>query len=184
MVERLSHPDRLAELSPERILTAAGISPASIRTVIDLGAGPGLIARGVSKLLPGATLYALDVSQELIDYLRGELTPEERTRIRPQQTAEARIDFDDDSVDFLFMVDVYHELADAPALLAEAQRVLRSGATLLVVDWTPDGTSGGPPDAHRVPPEVVEREMAAAGFTGVARSSVFTQHHAVRGLAR
>lgn len=186
MVERLADSERLSELAPQRILEAAGLQapPTSgtsdIRVIVDLGAGPGLIARGVSRLFPQATLYAFDVSPELVAYLSGQLSEEEHGRIRPRVSAESDVGLETDTVDFLFMIDVYHELEDAPALLAEARRVVRPGGTVLVVDWAQDGTSGGPPGEHRVPVAVLEREMREAGFAGVERSGVFTQHHAVR----
>jgi ubiquinone/menaquinone biosynthesis C-methylase UbiE len=198
----------MSELAPERILAAAGIAAdiagagtraaapagggtdtagdgltATVRTMVDLGAGPGFIARGVSELLPRATLYALDVAPELVEYMRTELSEEEVRRIIPQVSAEATIDLEDDTVDFLLMVDVYHELEDASRLLAEALRVLRAGGIMLVIDWAKGAGSGGPPDHHRVPVEVLESEMREAGFSEVGRRSGFSRHHAVRGLA-
>ncbi len=181
----------MSELAPERILAAAGIAAGSagaagdapMRTIVDLGAGPGFIARGVSELLPQATLYALDVAPELVEYMRSELFEEEARRIIPRVSDEAAIDLEHDTVDFLFMVDVYHELEDASRLLAEALRVLRPGGVMLVIDWAKGAGSEGPPDHHRVPAEVLESEMRQAGFSEVGRSSVFSRHHAVRGLA-
>ncbi|MFP4614208.1 MAG: class I SAM-dependent methyltransferase [Spirochaetaceae bacterium] len=207
MIERLGRAERLLELAPERILQAAGLwtmredgdpGPgrseavratggkdvgSDPRVVVDLGSGPGFVARGVSRLLPQAVLYAVDVAPELLKRLEAELSEEERRRIRTRLGSESEIAFDDDEVDFLFMTDVYHELVDAPRVLAEARRVIRPGGILLVVDWAKDGTDGGPPDDHRVPVEVLEREVAAAGFHEVRRRTLFTEHHAVRGLA-
>ena len=191
----------MTELAPERILAAAGIAAdsagiaggagaaagaagdAPMRTIVDLGAGPGFIARGVSQLLPQATLYALDVAPELIEYMRSELSEEEARRIIARVSEETTIDFEDDTVDFLLMVDVYHELENAGGLLAEALRVLRPGGVMLVIDWAKGAGSGGPPDDHRVPVEVLESEMKEAGFSEVGRRSGFSRHHAVRGLA-
>ena len=199
-VEKLRSPERMSELAPERILAAAGIAAGSagaggpgaaagaagdapIRTIVDLGAGPGFIARGVSQLLPQATLYALDVAPELIEYMRSELSEKEARRIIARVSEETTIDFEDNTVDFLLMVDVYHELENAGGLLAEALRVLRPGGVMLVIDWAKGAGSGGPPDDHRVPVEVLESEMKEAGFSEVGRSSGFSRHHAVRGLA-
>jgi ubiquinone/menaquinone biosynthesis C-methylase UbiE len=205
LVDRLSASDRLAELDPVRILEAAGLSSgpganesrgaaaerlapnelpgSAVRTVVDLGAGPGIIARGISRLLPEAMVHAFDVSPEMVEHLRARLTDEERRRIRPRVSEESRIPLGDASADLLYMIDVYHELRDAQAVLAEARRVLRDDGTILVVDWAREGTSGGPPNHHRVPVEVLERELASAGFTELFRSESFAQHHAVRGRA-
>ncbi|MFP4373299.1 MAG: class I SAM-dependent methyltransferase [Spirochaetaceae bacterium] len=183
----------MEELAPERILAAAGIAAdnaaagratAAVRTIVDLGAGPGFIARGVSALLPVATLHALDVAPELVEYMRGELSEEEARRIIPQVSDESTIDLEDDTVDFLFMVDVYHELENAAGMLAESLRVLRPGGVMLVIDWAKGAPGGGPPDHHRVPVEVLESEMREAGFSEVGRRSGFSRHHAVRGLAQ
>lgn len=185
MVERLSDPDRLAELSPERILAAAGFASdgghnSAGRRLVDLGAGPGIIARGISDLVPEATVYALDISKEMVQHVTSELSPEEQGRVIPRLSDESHIALEDDSAELLYMVDVYHELSDAAAVLAEARRVLAPGGTLLVIDWARGGTVGGPPQEHRVPVDVLESEVSEAGFADVTRSNLFAQHHAVR----
>ena len=188
MVERLSDPERLAELNPERILAAAGFASdgghgSGRRRFVDLGAGPGIIARGIAELVPEADIHALDISEEMVQHLTAQLSREEHGRVIPLLSDESRIALEDDSSELLYMIDVYHELTDAAAVLSEARRVLAPGGTLLVVDWARGGTVGGPPQDHRVPVEVLEEEVKKAGFDDVSRSELFEQHHAVRARA-
>src|SRR3569832_627707 len=56
----------------DRIISLAGIKPKM--TVADFGVGTGYFAIPIAKLIAPASLFAVDVSPEMLDYLRTKLS--------------------------------------------------------------------------------------------------------------
>jgi hypothetical protein len=80
------------------------------------------------------------------------------------------------SVDLAYLIDVYHELEDAPRMLGELLRLLKPGAPLAVVDCKKDPMPHGPPVARRVEEEAIKRQMERAGLAGVAEPASLPFH--------
>lgn len=77
----------------------------------------------------------------------------------------ARTTLDDGSVDFVFLANVSHEVDDHGAALAEFARIVRPAGRLAIFEWPDVDPPPGPPTAHRVPADEVERAMRAAGWS-------------------
>jgi ubiquinone/menaquinone biosynthesis C-methylase UbiE len=72
------------------------------------------------------------------------------------------------SLDWVFSANVWHELDDRDAALAEFARLLRPGGRLAIVDWRPDvDQPPGPPLAHRVDQRRVVEQLLAQGWTDI-----------------
>jgi ubiquinone/menaquinone biosynthesis C-methylase UbiE len=168
--KRLDDPERLKALSPETMLAAAGIEEP--RVIVEIGAGTGLITAEFARLAPTATVYAVEVSDEMLCWMRSHLPPEMSGRVVPIKAEETRVPLQDGVADLVVTVTVFHELSDAPATLREALRLLATGGRLLVVDWAKEAAPRGPTLAERVDiTEIVER-VAEAGFTQVESHDV------------
>ena len=145
--------------------------------LVDLGAGTGVFAREFLKRLgPGGRVYACDVSDVMIDYMEQEIPAEDRTKLMPLRSEESALPLEDESVDAVYTINVYHEFESATAMLAEVYRVLRPGGRFVVVDWSPEGSESGPPKEHRVPSQVIEDEISDAGFQNSRWISELPQH--------
>jgi ArsR family transcriptional regulator len=102
-------------------------------TVGDLGCGTGQIA---SELAPNvARLIAVDASTEMLAAARRRLRDQANVEMRRGELEALPID--DGSLDVALAILVLHHLADPPAALKEAARVLKPGGRLLVVDMLP-----------------------------------------------
>jgi predicted methyltransferase len=66
-------------------------------------------------------------------------------------------------VDLILVVDTYHHIDDRTRYFAALQSSLRSGGRLVIIDFKTDSPNG-PPAQHRIAPERVTQELAAAGF--------------------
>jgi len=134
--------------------------------VLDIGVGSGWFALPLAARLPDSRIIGLDVEPRMFEVLA------ERAAASGQagavQTLEAppdAIPLPDGSVDAALMINLYHELDDRQAYLAEIRRALTTGGHLLVCDWDPAAPGeGGPPRDHRVPRDTLERELTAAGL--------------------
>ena len=103
--------------------------------VVDLGCGPGLFLQDLSRRLPGATLYGLDLSQDMVDRAKTldyggatvELTQHDLTR--------PTLPMADGSVDLVTVVSVLCFIDDTFPILVDVRRVLKPGGTFLLLDW-------------------------------------------------
>ena len=62
------------------------------------------------------------------------------------------------------MVDTYHHIGNRIDYFTKLKSSLRPGARLAIIDFRADSPIG-PPVEHRISPEKVTEELAAAGFT-------------------
>jgi SAM-dependent methyltransferase len=86
--------------------------------VLDLGSGDGSIAAALMALRPDLQVEGVDVM----------LRP--KTQITVTQYDGVTLPFDDQSFDFVTIVDVLHHTTDPASVLAEAARVARQGIVL------------------------------------------------------
>jgi len=164
MLERLNDPERLKDIPPQWIWDKLNVKKAS--TVVDLGAGTGFFSRQFAGM-PGVNkIYALDISEKMIEYMRIRVNPQ-YPQIIPMIMDEASIPLPADMADVLIMINLHHEFHDPHAILAECRRVLKPGARMAIVDWAKKETEHGPPLEKRYTVETVVEQIKATPFEDV-----------------
>ena len=149
---------------------------------MELGAGTGMFATAIAERLPDSEVYAVDISQEMIDWMREHLQDDVRERVTPILAEARSLPLSDDSVDLVTMIDVHHEFDDPHAALREARRVLRAGGTVLIADWKPEPMPKGPPVEHRVSEETIRNDLTLAGLVDVTTHPGLPFHTLVTAL--
>jgi demethylmenaquinone methyltransferase / 2-methoxy-6-polyprenyl-1,4-benzoquinol methylase len=99
--------------------------------VLDHGAGSGQISRQITKLHPGAHIFASDLNAEMIvsDGKRGAL---------PFSLSDARkLPFQTSVIDRFICGFLLRNISDYPNALLEIQRVLKPGGIFVSLDTTP-----------------------------------------------
>jgi predicted methyltransferase len=66
-------------------------------------------------------------------------------------------------VDLIFVVDTYHHIGNRIPYFSKLRSSLRPGGRLAIIDFKADSPIG-PPVEHRISPEKVTEELAAAGY--------------------
>jgi ubiquinone/menaquinone biosynthesis C-methylase UbiE len=163
----LTGAERQARWNPAGLLAGLGIRAG--QTVLDLGCGPGFWTFPLADIVGAdGAVWALDVSQEMLDALAGHNLP---AQVRLLRSDLPDIDLPDSSVDWIWGAFVVHEVEPLEGLAAEMRRVLRPGGQLAILDWRPDAAHGdGPPRQHRVAPQQVIEQLRAAGFQRAAQT--------------
>ena len=149
----------------KEIVAACCLKPGM--NVADVGAGSGLFTRlFAAKVAPGGTVYATDIAENFLK--RIEATCKE-DGIKNVKTVLAKTDssgLQPDTVDLIFLCDVYHHFEFPQKTLASLRAALKSGGRLIVVDYRRE--KGKTPEwlmKHvRAGQEVVTREIETAGF--------------------
>jgi len=174
-LHRLNDPEREKMLDPDVLWQ--GFASERPGCVVDLGAGTGFFAvRFIPHLARGGTIWACDSDPGMVAWMTEHLTEEQRAHVRPLQTGGHEIGLPDASADLAYLINVYHELDDAPRTLREILRVLKPESPLAVVDWRKEPMPHGPSVARRVAAEVIRRQMEQAGLAGVAEPSRLPFH--------
>lgn len=139
------------------------------QTVLDLGCGPGFWTLPLAEIVgPQGTVWALDVSQEMLNALAACHPPSQVRLLHGELPA---IDLPDGSVDWIWSAFLFHEVEPPEQLAVEMRRVTHPGGRVAVLDWRPD-TAGddGPPRSHRLSAAQVGEHLRAAGFQDVVQT--------------
>jgi ubiquinone/menaquinone biosynthesis C-methylase UbiE len=147
--------DRVGEA--ERVFTLLAIGPGT--RVADIGAGAGYYTtRLARKLGPGATIYAQDISQPILDSLRSRLARERLAGVTLVLGTPGDPKLPPTSVDLALLSHMYHEIARPYDFLYNLHPALAPNARVAVID------SDKPTESHGTPPALLRCEMAALGY--------------------
>ncbi len=156
------YPGRDQKLHIDRVMDLLGIGPG--KTVADVGAGSGwFTVRAAARVGATGSVYAEDINPKAIDYIA------ERARKANLDNVHTVLGEVDDaklpagSVDAVLILKTYHEFAHPVPLMKKLKSSLRPGAKVGIIDRNGNGAD------HGVMPEIVEREMAVAGYRRIGK---------------
>jgi SAM-dependent methyltransferase len=158
--KEFDNPERDAWQKPDEVLDALQLPPAAL--VADIGAGTGYFSARLAKRLPQGKVFAADVEPDMVHYLGARAEREHLPNLTPVQARPDAANLPE-PVDLILVVDTYHHIDDRGRYFAALQSLLRPGGRLVVIDFKADSPNG-PPVHHRIPPQQVVQELAAAGF--------------------
>jgi predicted methyltransferase len=147
--------DRMGEF--EKVVTLAGVKPGM--WVADVGAGEGYYSVRLSPVVgKRGRVLAEDIQPDVTDQLA------QRVQRQGLDNVAVMLGEPDDpklpahSLDRVFLVHVYHEVASPYAFLWHMRQSLKPGGLVIVVD------ADRPPQRHGIPPATLRCEFAAVGF--------------------
>ena len=147
--------DRVNEA--EDIMNRAGIRAGM--TVADIGAGEGYYTvRLAERVGPKGRVLAEDIMPEVIEALSRRITREDWRNVSVRLGAGEDPRLPVNSFDRIFMVHMYHEIAEPYAFLWNLSPALKRDGELIVVD------ANRPTQQHGTPPRLLACELAAVGF--------------------
>ena len=154
------YPDRDKKLHVDRVMDLLGLAPGKVAA--DIGAGSGwFTVRAAARVAPSGAVYAEDINPQAIDYITERATREKLENVRPVLGTVDDTKLPPHSIDAVLILKTYHEFAHPIPLMEKLKLSLRPGAKVGIIDRNGDGTD------HGIMPDVVEREMAQAGFKRV-----------------
>ncbi len=165
--------ERYAETDPTDILIGAGLKKGDVFG--DIGCGPGFFTIPASYIVGReGMVYALDVQEEMLEELRKRRPPE---NVRIVRSLEDSIPLDEETLDLALLAYVLHEVERGDTFLREVRRVLRSGATLVVLEWEKMEEEKGPPFEERISKEDAKRMLEEGGFRIVKSENLNPSHY-------
>jgi len=165
-LEHLDSPERDQYQKPFQVIEALNLKPG--QAVADLGSGSGYFTRRlVGAVTESGKVYAIDVEPEMLQYVENSLV-----HTHAPYNAEFILARPDnpklpvESVDLIFVCNVFHHLEDRTSYFRNVRSALKSGGRIAIIDFYHDERSGdlGFPKQHLVPQEKAMAEMTAAGY--------------------
>jgi len=160
----LERPGRDEEQRPDEIIRTMGLRNGDV--VADLGAGTGYFTRRLAKAVsPSGRVYAVDIQPEMLSLLKNNV---EKAGIRNVVTVLGETDdpkLPKKSLDWVLLVDVYHELQQPKATLAKIREALKPTGKVALVEYRLEGlTALHIREEHRMSTSQVLAEWTPAGY--------------------
>ncbi len=172
---KLNDPGRLDYLNPEIIWEKVALKNPAL--LIDIGAGTGFFALLFSRKMEKGKVYACDISDELLAWMKDNLPAESKGVVLPVKMEESSVPLPDGTADLVYMINLHHELEEPLRILKESHRLLKEDGKLMIIDWKKEQTPEGPPLEIRVTDEMIEDQMLACGFASITKHAVLPYHH-------
>jgi len=169
----LDRPDRDAREQPERVLDSLKLAPQM--TVADVGAGTGYFTLRLAKRV--AHVIATDLQPQMLDKLRARLGPIANVQLVLAGNRDAALPAG--CCDLVLMVDVYHELADPPAVMAGIRRALKPGGRLVLVEYRGEDPAVAIKPEHKMTLAQLKLELARLHFAFVESNEMLPDQRVV-----
>ena len=94
---------------------------------------------------------------------------------------ESSVPLSDCIADFVYMINLHHELEEPEKVVREAFRLLKLGGKLMIIDWKKEEMREGPPLSIRVTEGTIKEHVRKAGFVGITTHNALRLHNFVVG---
>ena len=145
--EKLERSDRLEELAAASTLQRFGFAEGAV--LCDIGAGTGIFTFVAAGITSNA-VYAVEISQTMLELLRRRTKEYASTNVIVEESIAG---VPSDSCDMALLSCVLHEVDDVPTMLFEINRILKTGGSLVIIEFHKRKTPAGPPVDERLSEE-------------------------------
>jgi ubiquinone/menaquinone biosynthesis C-methylase UbiE len=173
----LEREDRNEQERPDEVIRTMGLSDGDV--VADIGCGTGFFARPMARAVaPSGKVYGVDIQPEMLDFLKKIAENQGLSNIEPVLGESGDPKLPSESVDWILLVDAYHEFQQPKAMLAKMREALKPDGKIALLEYRLEGDSAAHIKLdHRMSPEQVMREWQPAGFRLVAQHEFLPTQH-------
>ena len=158
----LEDPKRDTWQKPEAILNALEIGKG--QAAADIGAGSGYLTVKLSECVGSTgTVYAVDIQQEMLDYISKRLGTEGLKNVILVMGSMDDPKLLPSSLDIAILLSTYHEIAHPIDFMKKIKLALKPHGRLAILEFS-DESPIGPPLKVRLPEDMVINELKQAGF--------------------
>lgn len=158
----LDRPERESEENTSRLLQNMEINSGD--HLADIGAGSGYHVFKMAAMVPEGMVYAVDIQEEMLDELRRKKEKNGMANVQVVQGGEQSVNLEENTIDKVLMVDVYHEFSYPVEMLASVKSALKADGKLYLIEYR--GEDRGVPikKVHKMTEAQAVKELEAAGF--------------------
>jgi len=168
-------------LNPDAVVGEFGIVQGM--RIADFGCGAGhigiLVAQQVGK---DGYVTALDIMEDKLESIKARAKASGLENI---ETKRANLEvlgstgLGDDTQDMVLLVNILFQSTKKADILKEAKRVLKSGGSVILVEWKKGGGGFGPPDDLRTDTSAMETMFTSENFTLVRPFNAGQFHYGI-----
>jgi ubiquinone/menaquinone biosynthesis C-methylase UbiE len=159
----LDRPEREREEHPEKAITALRLRPGM--NVGEIGAGTGYYALRVAKrIVPGGTYYANDIQPGMLARLQANAVSQGLTNVKTVLGTQTDIGLPAGALDYVLMVDVYHELSEPEVILRAIAKSLKPSGRLVLLEFRKEDPDVPILPQHKMSVKEVVAELGAEHF--------------------
>lgn len=134
--------------------------------IADFGCGSGYFTLPLAKLAEKGKIYALDILAETLESVRSRAKLEGILNIETKRCdleVPSGSDLEDESVDMVLLGNILFQSSEKDAIIKEAERILKKGGKLIIIDWKANQPLG-PPENLITSPEDIKKTIKEKGF--------------------
>jgi ubiquinone/menaquinone biosynthesis C-methylase UbiE len=159
----LDRPEREREEQPQKAIAALHLTPGM--NVGEIGTGTGFYALRIAKLIqPGGSYYANDLQPGMLSRLQSRAAASHITNIVPIQGSQTNAHLPAGSLDYLLMVDVYHELSEPQKILENISPALKPTGKLVLLEFRKEDPNVPIRPEHEMTVKDVKAELTAEDY--------------------
>ncbi|MCD6270609.1 class I SAM-dependent methyltransferase [bacterium] len=150
-------------VNPKEILSQLRLEEDMVAA--DFGCGSGSWVIPLAEMLKKGKIFAVDVQKEPLSALEGKakLARILNIEIIIADVEEKIPEIEDSSCNLVLLTNLLFQIKNKEAVFKQANRVLKKGGAVLVVEWLPN-SSFGPKDS-RISPDEIKDIAGKAGFS-------------------
>ncbi|MBZ9686590.1 class I SAM-dependent methyltransferase [Clostridium estertheticum] len=175
-IEKLDNPERRRTMPPEETLLKFKV--ADDGTLLDVGCGIGYFTVPASNLLKNNKVIGIDIVPEILDFAKEKA--EGINNIEFKNSEEYTFPVQSDSVKYVLICNVIHEVEDVARYFDEVKRVLKDDGYFLIIDWVKTKMEVGPPIQDRISVDEMVQLCNSAGFKAIETIDVSPTQYGLR----
>jgi ubiquinone/menaquinone biosynthesis C-methylase UbiE len=158
----LERTDREKEEAPSKAIALLELAPDTV--IADIGAGSGYYSFRLADILPQGRVVAVDIQQEMLDYLKEEAARRKITNVLPHLGAVDDIRMEAGTLDAVLMVDAYHEFSHPVEMLQSIRKALKPGGKVYLLEYRAEDPNVPIKALHKMSKDQAIKEFVALGF--------------------
>ncbi len=156
---KFDDPSRDEWQKPDEILDFIELKPSY--KFADFGAGTGYFSIRAAKRVKEGVVFAIDSEPEMLRYIQKRAASAGLSNIKTFKTNHHLAL--PERVDVILLVNTYHHIENRVSCFSDLKRWLNADGKLVVIEGKP-GTPMEPPEEIRVTRNIIETELAQAGY--------------------
>lgn len=160
----LERPEREREEQPSKLIEILSKRVKPTDVFADIGAGTGYYSFRLAPLVPKGKVLAVDIQQEMLDMLSDAAKKKGIKNVEPILGTIEDPKLPENGVDWVLLVDAYHEFDHPREMLAGMRKGLRPGGKIIQVEFRGEDDNVPIKPLHKMTGAQAKKEMQASGM--------------------